>query len=89
MEDTYALIYASYGQNVHLSKWEAVNFSMTNFGVDDVLKVMDLILALSPTSVENERCFSQMKMVKRDRTLLKSKKIKYLSMDCLNGPSIE
>ena len=61
------LMHITYGKQVTKQKWKDVCTAMKGLGVDKILQLMDLMLALPPTLVMNERGFSQLKLVKTDR----------------------
>ena len=59
-------------------KWRQVNKELCGNDVDLALSLVDVVLALPPTSVENERSFSLMKYIKGNRRTR-------LSQNRLNG----
>ena len=50
-----------------LPQWEDIHRYTQGKGVDNILKIMDLIHSLPPISVGNETAFNQMKLIKTDR----------------------
>ena len=56
-----------YGSDVTKKTWREVNEAFSGLNVENVLLLGDLLLSLSPTSVANERCFSQLKLIKTDK----------------------
>ena len=62
---------------------------MHGLNVDNVLALIDLILALPPTSVLNETGFSQLKLIKTDRRhRLSQDRLNNIMEVKLNGPPI-
>lgn len=58
--------------------------------VDSILLLIDLVLALPPTSVENERAFNELKLVKTDwQHRLRQDRLNNILQIRLNGPTIE
>ena len=71
-------------------KWDRVNRELGGEDVSDALSLIDLILALPPTAVWNERGFSQLKLIKTaKRQKLTQKRLQGLLHVRLNGPEIE
>jgi len=80
----------SYGTDVAKQKWGDIHQAMRAVGADDILLLMDLVFALPPTSVENERAFSQLKLLKTDiRHRLGQGRLDCLLQIRLNGSDIE
>ena len=71
-------------------KWDKVNRDLGGPDVQNALKVIDLILALPPSATENERGFSQMKLLKTGkRQNLGQKRMNNCLHVRLNGVDIE
>ncbi len=82
-------ICCSYGSNIGDQTWSKVNKDMVHMNVSNALSLMDLVLSLPPTSVENERAFSQLKLVKTDRRhRLSQHRLNSILQIRLNGPTI-
>jgi hypothetical protein len=62
-----SLLYRSFGATLQMQKMGDMHASMFDMEVPNILRLMDLTLAMCPTSVLNERSFSQMKLVKTER----------------------
>ena len=82
-------LFFSYGENVNLQKWQQVNRAMHGMDVSNILRLIDLILAIPPTSVMNERAFSQLKLIKTDRRhRLSQRRLNNILIIKLDGPGI-
>ena len=81
---------SSYGEKIHSKNWVDINIAMMGMNVDRVLKLIDVILALPPTSVFNETAFSQLKLIKTERRhRLGNNRLNNLMTIRLDGPGIE
>jgi hypothetical protein len=80
----------SYGLNIENQTWPNISRAMRGMGVGTVLSLIDLILALPPTSVANEAAFSQLKLMKTDRRhRLGEGRLQDLMMIRLNSAEID
>lgn len=82
------LIYRRF-KNFRASTWEDIHAVFGDSGVTNILKLLDLIHSLPPTSVLNETGFNQMKLIKTDRRQsLSGRHLNDLMLIRLQSPSI-
>eukprot|EP00105_Crassostrea_gigas_P030605 XP_011452989.1 PREDICTED: uncharacterized protein LOC105346190 [Crassostrea gigas] len=82
------LIYRRF-KNFRASIWEDIHAVFGDSGVTNILKLLDLIHRLPPTSVLNETGFNQMKLIKTDRRQsLSARHLNDLMLIRLQSPSI-
>lgn len=76
-------------KNFRASIWEDIHAVFGDSGVTNILKLLDLIHSLPPTSVLNETGFNQMKLIKTDRRQsLSARHLNDLMLIRLQSPSI-
>lgn len=76
-------------KNFRASIWEDIHAVFGDSGVTNILKLLDLIHSLPPTSVLNETGFNQMKLIKTDRRQsLSGRHLNDLMLIRLQSPSI-
>ena len=63
------MIFFSYSHDIARKSlsWKKLFRCCSGLEVDNVLAIIDLLLSLPPTSVANEKAFSQLKYIKSDR----------------------
>lgn len=57
-------IFSRYDGEIPLLSWKEVMVRFCNHGLENIFKLIDIILCLPPTSVNNECTFSAMKLCK-------------------------
>lgn len=60
-------IFPRYDREIPLLSWKEVMIRFCNHGLENIFKLIDIILCLPPTSVNNECTFSAIKLCKGKR----------------------
>ena len=69
--------------------WHQVNRAIHGINVNNILRLIDLILDIPPRSVKNERAFSQLKLIKTVcRNRRTQRRLNHLSITKLVGAGI-
>ena len=84
------LIYRRYRDDVQTLTWPKIFRDFSGQAVDNILSVIDLLQSLPPTSVANEKTFSQLKYIKNNRRgKLSSSNLNNALLIRIEGPSVE